>query len=62
RSQGLVIDVEHESLGEIQLAGPPLRFFDPEGRETTPSVHKAPPTLDADGAEIRRWLATEGTP
>ena len=27
RSQGLLVDVEHASLGPVQLPGPPLRFF-----------------------------------
>jgi formyl-CoA transferase len=58
-SQGLVIDVQHDTLGEIRLAGPPLRFFDTNGHETTPTQHKAPPTLDADGISVRRWLTSE---
>ena len=57
RSQGLLIDVEHDTLGTVQLAGPPLRFFDRDGQEVTRSAHKAPPTLDADGAAVRAWLA-----
>jgi crotonobetainyl-CoA:carnitine CoA-transferase CaiB-like acyl-CoA transferase len=60
RSQGLLIDVTHDTLGPIQLAGPPLRFFDSQGAEITRSEHRAPPTLDADGAAIREWLAEEG--
>jgi crotonobetainyl-CoA:carnitine CoA-transferase CaiB-like acyl-CoA transferase len=57
RSQGLLIDVEHSTLGRIQLAGPPLRFFDPNGDEVTRTTHAAPPTLDGDGPAIRAWLA-----
>ncbi|MFC5063816.1 CaiB/BaiF CoA transferase family protein [Actinomycetospora atypica] len=57
RSQGLLVDVEHETLGTVQLAGPPLRFFDPTGDETTRTGHVAPPVLDADGTAIREWLA-----
>jgi formyl-CoA transferase len=57
RSQGLLIDVEHETLGPLQLAGPPLRFFDPSGEEVTRTVHAAPPPLDAHGDAIREWLA-----
>ena len=56
RSQGLLVDVEHETLGHLQLPGPPLRFFDTSGEETTRSVHSAPPVLGADGAGVRRWL------
>lgn len=56
-SQGLVIDVDHQVLGKISLPGPPLRFFDPgDARETTLTSHSAPPLLDQDGGNIRRWL------
>ncbi len=54
RSQGLLIDVEHSTLGPISLPGPALRFD--EGGRTT---HDAPPTLDQHGPAIRDWLATE---
>jgi crotonobetainyl-CoA:carnitine CoA-transferase CaiB-like acyl-CoA transferase len=57
RSQGLLVDVDHETLGRVQLAGPPLRFFDPNGDEVTRTAHTAPPTLDGDGSAIRAWLA-----
>jgi formyl-CoA transferase len=59
RSQGLLIDVEHRTLGQLQLAGPPLRFFDPQGQEVTRTAHTSPPTLDGDGAAIRAWLAQD---
>ncbi|WP_323096097.1 CoA transferase [Intrasporangium sp. YIM S08009] len=55
-SQGLLVDVEHPTLGRITLPGPPLRFFDAHGTEVTGSDHAAPPTLDEDGAAIRAWL------
>jgi crotonobetainyl-CoA:carnitine CoA-transferase CaiB-like acyl-CoA transferase len=52
RSQGLLIDVEHEGLGRITLPGPPLRF------DGAPAAdHAAPPTLDQHGDAIRAWLA-----
>lgn len=61
RSQGLLVDVEHASAGEVALPGPPLRFFDPAGPdgevETTKVDHAAPPLLNADEEEIRAWLA-----
>jgi crotonobetainyl-CoA:carnitine CoA-transferase CaiB-like acyl-CoA transferase len=57
RSQGLLIDVDHATLGPVRLAGPPLRFFDRDGREVTRTAHTAPPTLDGDGASVRAWLA-----
>jgi len=65
-SQGLLVDVEHATLGRVSLPGPPLRFFDP-GRdgetETTRREHSAPPVLGADGDAIRAWLsASSGVP
>jgi crotonobetainyl-CoA:carnitine CoA-transferase CaiB-like acyl-CoA transferase len=48
RSQGLLIDVDHATLGTITLPGPPLRFFDPNGTELTRRRHTAPPVLGAD--------------
>jgi crotonobetainyl-CoA:carnitine CoA-transferase CaiB-like acyl-CoA transferase len=56
-SQGLVVDVDHATLGPLRLPGPPLRFFDEAGAETTRTAHTPPPVLDADGADIRAWLA-----
>jgi len=53
-SRGLLIDVEHSSLGKLILPGPPLRFFGDDGEVTR--QHSAPPTLDQDGAAIRAWL------
>ena len=65
-SQGLLVDVEHATLGRVSLPGPPLRFFDP-GRdgetETTRREHTAPPVLGADGDAIRAWLSgSSGVP
>jgi formyl-CoA transferase len=57
RSQGLLVEVDHETLGTLRLAGPPLRFFDGRGSEVTRRVHTAPPTLDGDGSAVRSWLA-----
>jgi formyl-CoA transferase len=48
KSQGLLIDVDHDTLGSITLPGPPLRFFDTEGAEVTRRGHTAPPVLGAD--------------
>jgi crotonobetainyl-CoA:carnitine CoA-transferase CaiB-like acyl-CoA transferase len=62
-SQGLLVDVEHATLGRVSLPGPPLRFFDPgpDGEtETTRREHSAPPVLGADGDAIRAWLAGDG--
>jgi crotonobetainyl-CoA:carnitine CoA-transferase CaiB-like acyl-CoA transferase len=62
-SQGLLVDVEHATLGTLSLPGPPLRFFDagPDGEtETTRREHTAPPVLGADGDAIRAWLRDDG--
>ena len=48
RSQGLLIHVDHATLGTIELPGPPLRFFDANGAEVTRRDHSAPPVLGAD--------------
>ncbi|WP_169985965.1 MULTISPECIES: CaiB/BaiF CoA-transferase family protein [unclassified Microbispora] len=66
-SQGLLVDVEHATLGRLRLPGPPLRFFTPgpDGEtETTRREHAAPPVLDADGAAIRAEVArgADGAP
>lgn len=56
RSQGLLIDVEHDTLGTVQLPGPALRFDDNAyagGR----AEHLAPPTLGQHNAAIRGWLS-----
>lgn len=55
-SQGLLVDVEHATLGSVTLPGPPLRFFDGGGVETTRTDHQAPPTLDQHGGSVRRWI------
>jgi crotonobetainyl-CoA:carnitine CoA-transferase CaiB-like acyl-CoA transferase len=55
-SQGLLVEVEHPTLGAVTLPGPPLRFFASDG-ETTPRDHAAPPTLDQHGDAIRAWLS-----
>ena len=55
-SQGLLVEVEHPTLGPLTLPGPPLRFFDGDGAEVTRRDHDAPPILDEDGPAIRAWL------
>ena len=55
RSQGLVLDLDHPVLGQIEVPGPPIRFDDNAfagGRE----VHDAPPALGAHNESIRTWL------
>ena len=48
REQGLVVEVEHPTLGTIELPGSPLRFGRSAARE-----HRAPPTLGQHSAAIR---------
>jgi crotonobetainyl-CoA:carnitine CoA-transferase CaiB-like acyl-CoA transferase len=55
KSQGLLIDVQHASLGPIQLPGPPLRFFDVSDEaevETTLQHHHPPPLLGASNTSL----------
>jgi crotonobetainyl-CoA:carnitine CoA-transferase CaiB-like acyl-CoA transferase len=62
RSQGLIVDVQHDSLGPIQLPGPALRFFDVEGDEeieTTLRHHEPPPLLGAANTKLNSWLHAE---
>ncbi|MGG5258279.1 CaiB/BaiF CoA transferase family protein [Phycicoccus avicenniae] len=56
RSQGLLVDVDHAVLGPVTLPGPPLRFFDGSGAETTRTAHSAPPILDGDRESVLAWL------
>ncbi len=51
RSQGLVIGVDHPTLGRVELPGPALRF---EGLE--PRVHTAPPELGQHNDDVLTWL------
>jgi crotonobetainyl-CoA:carnitine CoA-transferase CaiB-like acyl-CoA transferase len=55
RSQGLVINVDHPVLGDIELPGPPIRFDDlpfAGGR----SRHLPPPALGEHNESVRGWL------
>lgn len=58
-SQGLLIDVEHPTLGGIQLPGPPLRFFTGDGTEVTKKDHASPPLLDEHGESLREWIRSD---
>jgi len=51
RSQGLLVDVDHSTLGAITLPGPPLRF-ESGGR----ARHVAPPVLGEHNESVRAWL------
>jgi len=58
RSQGLVVSVDHSTLGTIDIPGPPLRWFDGV-TEVTPTHHSAPPTLGEHTTAVLRWLADD---
>jgi crotonobetainyl-CoA:carnitine CoA-transferase CaiB-like acyl-CoA transferase len=51
RSQGLLVEADHPTLGTITLPGPPLRI---DGHELP---HTAPPTLGQHNEAVRAWLA-----
>jgi crotonobetainyl-CoA:carnitine CoA-transferase CaiB-like acyl-CoA transferase len=57
KSQGLLIDVDHSTLGTITLPGPSIRFFEPAGAEVTKTEHGAPPVLGEHNDAVREWLA-----
>lgn len=57
RSQGLLIDVDHQTLGSIQLPGSPLRF-DGNAYAGGREHNLAPPTLGQHNASVRAWLDT----
>jgi crotonobetainyl-CoA:carnitine CoA-transferase CaiB-like acyl-CoA transferase len=56
RSQHLVVEVDHPTLGVIRLPGPAVRFDD------QPGPHSPPPLLDEDGSAIRTWLGFDASP
>ncbi|HWM75435.1 MAG TPA: CoA transferase [Nocardioides sp.] len=58
RSQGLVVSVDHETLGTLELPGSPIRFDDDTHSGGRPT-HLPPPTLDQHGDAIRAWLDTD---
>lgn len=58
RSQGLVVSVDHSTLGSIDIPGPPLRWF-AGATEVTPTHHTAPPTLGEHTNAVLRWLADD---
>jgi crotonobetainyl-CoA:carnitine CoA-transferase CaiB-like acyl-CoA transferase len=51
KSQGLLVDVDHATVGQITLPGPPLRF---DGEARRP--HRAPPTLGQHNESVLGWL------
>lgn len=56
-SQGLLLSVEHATLGRLDLPGSPIRFDD-NPHSGGRSTHLAPPTLGQHDQSIREWLDT----
>ncbi len=55
RSQGLLIDVDHPTLGNVQLPGPALRFDDnPHAGDR--GAHLPPPRLGEHNESVLAWL------
>ena len=54
-SQGLLVDVEHASLGRIQLPGPAIRLDD-NGHAGARETNLPPPTLGQHTSEVLAWL------
>lgn len=55
RSQGLVVEVDHPTLGAIELPGPALRFDD-NRHGGSRSRHTHPPLLGEHNDAVRAWL------
>lgn len=56
----LVVDLSRALAGTLTIPGPPLRFFAPDGSETSPTGHGAPPVLDQHGDALRAELTDQG--
>ncbi|ABL81665.1 MULTISPECIES: CoA transferase [unclassified Nocardioides] len=55
-SQGLVIQVEHETAGRLNLPGSPVRIENRDGADLMPSWHLPPPGLGEHNRAVRDWL------
>ncbi len=55
RSQGLLVEVEHATLGPVELPGPPLRFWGADGAEWH-REHSAPPLLGQHTDAVLDWI------
>jgi formyl-CoA transferase len=58
-SQGLVVDVDHPTLGTVALPGPALRLETMAGEPVGRRAHSAPPLLGQHDQAILRWLEEE---
>ncbi|RCW45875.1 crotonobetainyl-CoA:carnitine CoA-transferase CaiB-like acyl-CoA transferase [Halopolyspora algeriensis] len=60
RSQGLLLEVEHATQGQLGLPGSPLRF-DSQPYSGGRSEHLPPPTLGQHTQAVREWVADDPT-
>ena len=60
RSQGLLVEVEHPTLGKVELPGPPLRFDDNRYAGAR-KQHLPPPRLGEHDEAVRAWLDGQPT-
>ena len=56
-SQGLLIEVDHPTLGRVRLPGPPLRLETADGSPAGRAGHLPPPLLGEHDAAVRAWAA-----
>jgi formyl-CoA transferase len=61
-SQGLLIDVDHPTLGRVQLPGPPLRLETLAGEPAGRTSHVHPPRLGEHDAAVRAWATSSDAP
>jgi crotonobetainyl-CoA:carnitine CoA-transferase CaiB-like acyl-CoA transferase len=54
-SQGLLVEVDHPTVGRVTLPGPPLRFDD-NPYAGAREEHLPPPRLGEHDASVREWL------
>ncbi|WP_406277889.1 CaiB/BaiF CoA transferase family protein [Embleya sp. NBC_00896] len=66
KSQGLLLDVMHSTLGPITLPGPPIRLDGPDAGSGSGTAtdggrrrHEAPPTLGQHTDAVQAWLDAE---
>ncbi|WP_439679441.1 CaiB/BaiF CoA transferase family protein [Embleya sp. MST-111070] len=60
KSQGLLLDVMHSTLGPITLPGPPIRLDGVDGTsDDGRRRHDAPPTLGQHTDSVQAWLDAE---
>jgi formyl-CoA transferase len=58
-SQGLLIEVDHPTVGQVRLPGPPLRLENLDGSRAGRTAHAAPPLLGEHDEAVRCWLEAD---